>query len=128
MTRHAPLPNAAAAFDAPRQLAQLRQVMLLVDQIAGRAASGSGRDAAPDEAARVGGAYADALPIVQRRFDALVAETVAWAAAGVEALTRSGGSAPAAARLADELADAVEELLKILKLQSGTEYIWRHCT
>ena len=45
-----------------------------------------------------------ALPIVQRRFEALAAETALWAAAGVEALLAAGDAAPpraAAARLAE---------------------------
>jgi hypothetical protein len=115
MTHQAPALEADQRPDAAAQLAQLRQVHALVEQIAGRTATPS-RDAALDEAARAGSAYADALPVVRRRFDALVAETVAWAAAGVEALTRAGGNPAAAARLADELALAIEDLLKLLKL------------
>ncbi|HYJ30995.1 MAG TPA: hypothetical protein VEW25_11710 [Allosphingosinicella sp.] len=117
MTRHAPL-QAAPAGDAPRQLAQLRRVLRLVEQIAGRPAGDRGPEAELDEAARTGSAYGDTLPIVQRRFDALVAETAGWAAAGVEALTRAGGSTAAAARLAEELGDAIAELTKLLKLQN----------
>jgi hypothetical protein len=108
--------DGASPADAGRQVAQLRQVLLLVEQIAGRGDPAGAADAALDEAARIGSAYGDAWPIVQRRFDALVAETVAWAAAGVEALTVSGGSTAAAARLADELQLAIEDLLKLLKL------------
>jgi hypothetical protein len=115
MTRHAPL-QAAPAGDSPRQLDQLRQVLGLVERIAGRPESNCGPEAGLEEAARTGSAYGDALPIVQRRFDALVAETAGWAAAGVEALSRAGGSTAAAARLADELGDAVAELRKMLKL------------
>lgn len=116
MTRHAPFNHATPIADAPRQLAQLGEVLLLVERIARRSGEARGPDAALDQAARIGGAYGDALPIVQRRFDALVAETAGWAAAGVEALTRAGGSAAAAARLADELADAIVDLAKLLKL------------
>ena len=116
MSRHAPPSAAAPAGDAPRQLAQLREVLALVEQIAGRMDGARSRDAALDEAARVGAAYGQALPVAQRRFEALVAETVAWAAAGVEALTRAGGSPAAAARLADELGETIEGLLKLLKL------------
>ena len=115
MTRHAPPPEAAPAGDAPRQLAQLREVLVLVERIAGR----TGRadcDAALDEAARVRSAYDDILPVLQRRFGALVAETAAWAAAGVEALSRAGAPLPAARRLADELGDAIADLLRLLKL------------
>jgi hypothetical protein len=116
MTSHAPLPDAAPGADAPRQLAQLREVLALVEQIAGRAREGRGREAALEEAARLGAAYGDALPILQRRFDVLVAETAAWATAGVEALSRAGAPAPAAARLADELADALADLTRLLRL------------
>jgi hypothetical protein len=117
MTRHEPQPQPAAAFgDAGRQLAQLREVLRLVEAIAGQGEAGDPPHAALDEAARVTSAYGDALPIVQRRFDALVAETVAWAAAGVDALTRAGGPRPAAARLAGELSRALEDLLALLKL------------
>ena len=117
MTHHSPPPAALAGADAGRQLAQLREVLSLVEAIAGRGGASAGREAALDEAARVSGAYGDALPIVQRRFDAMVAETVAWAAAGVEALTLAGGTPrAAAARLAEELARAIEDMLKLLKL------------
>lgn len=116
MTLQSPPPQAAAGADAGRQLAQLREVLRLVEQIAGRG-SAAGRDSALDEAIRAGAAYGDALPIVQRRFDAQVAETVAWAAAGVEALSLSGGPRAAAARLADELKLAIEDLVKLLRRQ-----------
>jgi hypothetical protein len=116
MTHHAPPPQAIAGADAGRQLAQLRQVLLLVERIAGRGGPGPAPEAALDEAARVNAAFGDAMPVVQRRFEALVAETVGWAAAGVEALTRAGGSSAAAARLADELTLAIDELLALLRL------------
>ena len=108
--------DAVAGADAGRQVAQLRQVLLLVEQIAGRGDPARTAEVALDEAARVAAAYGDALPVVQRRFDALVAETVAWAAAGVEALSLAGGPRPAAARLADELAQAIDDLGELLKL------------
>ncbi|HEX8643119.1 MAG TPA: hypothetical protein VF702_04310 [Allosphingosinicella sp.] len=117
MTHQAPALQAEQQRpDAAAQLAQLREVQALVETIAGRSSRAHAADAALDKAARIGAAYGDALPVARRRFDALVAETVAWAAAGVEALTRAGGSPPAAARLADELALATEDLLKLLKL------------
>ena len=116
MTRHEPQPRPEAAFgDAGRQLAQLREVLRLVEAVAGRPSASGAPEGPLDEAARVAAAYGDALPIVQRRFDALVAETVAWAAAGVDALSRAGGPRPAAARLADELDRALEDLLALLK-------------
>jgi hypothetical protein len=112
MTHQAPALQADFSHDAAGQLSQLRQVLALVEQIAGR--DGAPAEAALDEAARIDTAYADALPVVRRRFDALVAETIGWAAAGVEALARAGGPRPAAARLANELADAIEDLLRLL--------------
>jgi hypothetical protein len=116
MTHQAPALEADQRPDAAAQLAQLREVQALVEMIAGRAPPSPSREASLDEAARAGSAYGDALPVARRRFDALVAETVAWAAAGVEALTRPGGNPAAAARLADELGQAIEDLLKLLKL------------
>jgi hypothetical protein len=116
MTHQPPRLDGASPADAGRQVAQLRQVLLLVEQIAGRGDGSASVDSALDEAARIVGAYGEAWPIVQRRFDALVAETVAWAAAGVEALTLSGGSKAAAARLADELERAIADLQGLLKL------------
>ena len=116
MTHQAPVLETGQRPDAAAQLAQLREVQSLVEHIAGRGAAPPAGDAALDEAARAGSAYGDALPVTRRRFDALVAETVAWAAAGVEALTRAGGTPAAAARLADELEHAIEDLLKMLKL------------
>lgn len=109
--------QALAGTDSGRQIAQLREVLALVRGVAGVAGAAVPRDEVLDEAARVSGAYGDALPIVRRRFDALVAETVAWAAAGVEALSLADTPSPAAAaRLADELAGAVEEILGVIKL------------
>jgi hypothetical protein len=116
MTHQPPRLDGASPADAGRQVAQLRQVLLLVEQIAGRGEPPASAEAGLDEAARIVAAYGDSWPIVQRRFDALVAETVAWAAAGVEALTIGGGSPAAAARLADELALAIRDLLKLLRL------------
>ncbi|HEV2748399.1 MAG TPA: hypothetical protein VGW34_14010, partial [Allosphingosinicella sp.] len=69
---HQPVPRfMPSASGAGPRLAQLRQVLRLVEQIAGVERE---RDADLDQGARVGSAYADALPIVQRRFDALAAE------------------------------------------------------
>jgi hypothetical protein len=116
MTHQAPALEADQRPDAAAQLAQLREVQALVEHIAGRVDAQPPGDAALEEAARAGSAYGDALPVTRRRIDALVAETAAWAAAGVEALTRAGGSAAAAGRLADELDQAIEDLLKMLKL------------
>ncbi len=96
----------------------MRYVLSLVDEIAGRDGGGQDKDAALDEAARIGAAYGDALPIDRRRFDAFAAITVTWAAAGVEALlAHDGREQPpraAAARLAEEIRTALKALTAIL--------------
>ena len=115
MTHQAPPPSALPGADPGRQIAQLREALRLVERIAGRAdtASPEGR---LDEAARISGAYSRALPVAQRRFEALAAETSVWAAAGVEALLIAGEDAPraAAARLAHALERALSEMESLL--------------
>ena len=103
--------------DAGHRVAQLRRVLGLVEELAGRPAARAGGDAALAEAAELSGRYGNAEPIVQRRFDALAAETAAWSAAAAEALLGAGDdrSPAAAARLADELGGAIESLLKLLR-------------
>ena len=108
---------AGAPLDAGHEIAQLRHVLALVEELAGRGTSQRCPDAALAEGADISGIYLNALPIVRRRFDALAAETAAWSAAGVEALLRAGDlRAPAAARqLADELQRSLTDLLKLLR-------------
>ena len=110
------------AVDAGRQVAQLRTVLLLVEQMAGRNVSSHGQDQILDESARVSSAYGHALPVARRRFEALAGETAAWAAAGVEALlAHKGPDMPpraAAAALADELDRAISELVRALRSRS----------
>ncbi|MGZ8350815.1 MAG: hypothetical protein ACXWU2_12360 [Allosphingosinicella sp.] len=116
MTHQAPISGAAGAADPGRQVAQLREVLRLVEHIAGHH-SDDQREELLDEAARVSDAYDLALPILQRRFDALAGEAAAWAAAGVEALLVAAESAPpraAAARLAAQLEHALGELADLL--------------
>jgi hypothetical protein len=118
MKHQSPTHYSTTPIDAGRQVAQLRHVLRLVEELAGGQAAPGADDAALDEAARFSSAYDRALPIVQRRFDALAGETATWSAAAVEALLRSGrapGSA-AARRLADELAAALKALSKLLRL------------
>jgi hypothetical protein len=105
-------------IDAGRQLAQLRQVLTLVEEVAGETRPPRGTDAALDEGARVSSAYGAAYPLVQRRFDALAAETMAWSAAAVEALLGAGErrSKAAARLLATELARALNQLSALLRL------------
>jgi len=119
MTHQAAHHAAIAGADAGRQVAQLRQVLMLVGGIAGLRPGTAADDAALDEAARVSSAYGDALPVVQRRFDALAAEASAWAAAGVEAVVAAserGSAKHAARRLADELERTLSGLTAMLRL------------
>lgn len=115
MTHHArptPIPSGA---DPGRQFAQLREALRLVERIAGR--PDHGHDLHLDEAARISDSYDRALPIVRARFDALAAETAAWAAAGVEALLAAASAVPpraAAERLARALERSLDQLGSLL--------------
>jgi hypothetical protein len=116
MTHQAPPSAPVAGPDPGRQIAQLREALRLVERIAGGPASPSPEHAL-DEAARLGIAYEAALPVVQRRFEALAAETAIWAAAGVEALLAAESSGPpraAAFRLARQLDAALSQLAALL--------------
>ena len=115
MTQHAPFAETAAGADVGRQLAQLREALRLVERLAGEERA---HERALDEAASISSAYEIALPVVQRRFDALANETALWAAAGVEALLASGNGAPsraAAVRLARQLDGALGDLAHLLR-------------
>jgi hypothetical protein len=116
MTHQSYAKHARIPIDAGRQIGQLRHVLALVDELAGRGPGRGGIDGALEESAQVSTIYWNALPIVQRRFDTLAGETAAWSAAGVEALLGAGEerSRAAAARLADELQKALADLLKML--------------
>ena len=119
MTHQAPQP-AASGVDPGRQIAQLREALRLVEHLAGRRGTAGG-DSLLEEAAQVSDAYDRALPIVQRRFDALAGETAGWAAAGVEALMAAGRVAPApaaAARLAFQIENALSELAELVRPSS----------
>jgi hypothetical protein len=117
VTDQSALVRAPALPDPGAEAAQLRHVLALVEEMAGRPASAKDGDAL-EEAARIGASYAEALPIARRRFDALAAEASAMAAAGVEALLaleeKRRPTRAAAARLADELAGALGRLGAIL--------------
>jgi ABC-type transporter Mla subunit MlaD len=112
MTHQGVHPYTPGLADAGGQVAQLRQVLALVSEIAG--APGPGGDAALDEAARISSAYEAASPVAQRCFDLLAEETERWAAGGVETLIalrdRERPCAAAAARLAAELETALGRL------------------
>ena len=108
--------HAPGLTDAGAEIARLRQILALVREIGGAAAIDL--DGSLEEAARVSGAYAIALPIIQRRFDEEVAIVDRWAAAGLEALLildeTGRPAAAAAARLALELEAALRRLSGIL--------------
>jgi len=115
MTHQAPPSPASPGPDPGRQVAQLREALRLVERLAGEERA---HDQALDEAAHISGAYDSALPVVQRRFEALANETALWAAAGVEALLASGNGAPsraAAVRLARQLDTALADLSALLR-------------
>jgi antirestriction protein ArdC len=99
--------------DAGGQVAQLRQVLALVEEIAGQ--QSAPQDAALDEAARVSAAYAHCWPVVQRQFDRVAAETAAWAAVAVETLLRLSDSGRPAAAAACAVAGALRRNLATLR-------------
>jgi hypothetical protein len=116
MTHQAPPSPASAGPDPGRQVAQLREALALVERIAGE--GWAPNEHGLDEAARISSAYDIALPVVQRRFEALAQETALWAAAGVEALLAAGDADPpraAAARLAHRLDSALSEMAALLR-------------
>lgn len=106
MTHQPPPFSAAPAEDPGRQVAQLREALALVERLAGRQPE---RDSGLDEAARISAGHDRAAPIVQRRFDALAAESVLWTTAGLEALLAAGDPPPRAA--ADRLAGSIRRTL-----------------
>ena len=115
MTLHAPPSPAYPDSDPGRRVASLREALMLVRGIAGAPAFADS-DALFDEAAAVSVAYDQATPVVRRQFDAMVGETSAWAAAGVEALLAAGDVPPRhpAERLAEELDGALKGLIRLL--------------
>ena len=114
MTHQAPPASALPGGDPGRQVASLREALILVRGICGAPAEPA--EALLDEAAWFSSAYERASPVRQRRFDALTGETAAWTAAGVEALLTSGDRPPAAPahRLATALEDSLAQLKKLL--------------
>ena len=99
---------------AERQYADLLEMRAQVGRIAG-----DGLDRSQTAGPALKAAYGGAAPIVQRHWDTLAAEVSTWAAAGVEALGHAGQTRQphaAAARLADELDQAIEGLDRLLRL------------
>lgn len=111
MTHLAPPASAVPGGDPGRQVASLREILLLVHDLSGDEAK-SDQGALLDEAATISGLYERACPVAQRRFDGQAAEIGAWAAAGVEALLTSGvpPRASAARRLAERLDESLSRL------------------
>jgi hypothetical protein len=104
--------------DAGGQVAQLRQVLALVDEIAGRQQAPV-PDQGLDEAARISGGYAHAAPVVQRRFDRLAGETARAAAAGVETLLQLSDAGRPAAAAATVLGEALRKAVRNLAAVVG---------
>jgi len=113
MTQQEPPLYVPGLADAGAQVAQLRQVLTLVEEMAGRTPGAPG-DEALDSAARLSAAYARALPIDQKRFDGLAAETARWAKAGVEALLRLDDAGLPVRAAAERLAEELEKGLAAL--------------
>jgi hypothetical protein len=114
VTHQAPPLSALAAGDPGRQVASLREALILVRGICGQDEPPPPREALLDEAAWFSGAYERASPVLRRRFDAVSGEVAAWAAAGVEALLAAGSAPPPAP--AQRLAEALEDSLARLRL------------
>jgi hypothetical protein len=113
MTHQSTHPYMPGLADAGGQVAQLRQVLALVDEIAGRQQAPV-KDQGLDEAARVSAAYAHAPPVVQRRFDRLAGETARAAASGVETLLQLSDTGRPAAAAASVLGDTLRNALRSL--------------
>lgn len=112
MTVHAN-PTATEADPVERQLSQLHAALVLVQCMAGGEAIGSG------DSAELARRYDAALPVARRRFDALAAEIIVVASAGVEALLghklRHGTEPQAAAAcLAQEIRRGLAAMARLL--------------
>ncbi len=114
MTRLSPISYVPGAADAGRQLAQLREVLALVEQLGGRAGIPFEEDFELEQTASLAAAYLHAPPVVQKRFDALATEIACWAAAGLEALAGKGEAEEAPAIAANALADEMRAALRRL--------------
>lgn len=112
MSKLAPAPIAEVRPAPAEQIAQLRAIHALVDELAGNAPERVGAVADIDRL------YDRASSIAQRRFDALAGETAAYAAAGLSALIagRSAGGmvAGAAAHLARAMARSIRRMEALL--------------
>lgn len=114
----APLHPAGDEAEAAHALVHLREVLALVDRMAGDRHGASARSASSDqleEGAALALGYANAPSIARRRFDALASEAAGFAAAGLGALIqhkeRTGTDcAPAAQQLADEMRRSIDAM------------------
>lgn len=117
MTQQQSSPYVPGCADAGAQVARLREVLALIEELAGREHRAP-NDGILEDAARLSDAYDRALPIDQKRFDALAGETARWASVGVETLLKldEGGFPvrPAATRLAEELEKTLARLSQLL--------------
>lgn len=113
MSNLAPSPIVDVRPAPAEQVAQLRAIRALVDELAGNAPAGS--VAAHGDLDRL---YDRAPSIAQRRFDALAGETAAYAAAGLSALIAERGAggtvAGAAAHLAREMERSIRRMETLL--------------
>ena len=104
----------ATPIGAGAQVAHLRHVLALVEELADGARRGPAGYEQLEQAARISAAYERSAPIVRRRFDALAEETATWATAAIDALlaAQAAGEAPraAAGQLARDLEAALGEL------------------
>lgn len=109
--------------EAARALLRLRDVLALVERMAGVDAPSARRDPiderALDEGAALALAYAHAPSVARRRFDALAGEAAGFAAAGLRALIehkqRSGREcAPAARQLARDMRSSIEAMTRMI--------------
>lgn len=113
MTHQASPPYAPGLADAGAQIAQLRQVLALADEMAGRGGA-LPEEGSLEAAARISAAYEAALPIEQRRFDRLARETMAGATVGAEALLALQESGRPCGAAASVLAGTLESALRRL--------------
>lgn len=104
--------SAASTDDAAQRLGRLVGALGLVEQLAGESGE------LPADPIAIAAGYQQAGPIARRRFDALIAETAAFAAAGIEILLRQrqgrGECRVAAARLANEMRTAIAEMIALV--------------
>lgn len=123
MSRYEPLPCVDLdEAEAAHALVRLREMLMLVEQIAG-GADLAARPSPIDQRTLNDGAaialdYANASSIARRRFDALAGEAAAFGAAGLGALMRkkqrTGRDHAAARQLAGEMRQSIDAMARII--------------